>query len=73
MMPDGSVKALTVQSSQSCCCKENDSAVEKNRNFVARRWVRNNVGMSQDQIDSGHDMDDFDHFIKPKWATPTTQ
>jgi uncharacterized radical SAM superfamily Fe-S cluster-containing enzyme len=64
MMPDSGLIALTAQRSQSCCCKDNDSAVEKNRSFVARRWVRNNAGKSQDQIDSGQDMDDFDHFIE---------
>jgi uncharacterized radical SAM superfamily Fe-S cluster-containing enzyme len=42
VMPEGNVMPLTVKKEEGCCCnnKTDSSGVEKNRNFVARRWIR---------------------------------
>lgn len=66
MMPDGTVQSLTPQNDQACCCGSKDmntSAVEKNRSFVARRWVKNSTN-NQNQAGSNDVADDFDCFIQ---------
>lgn len=66
VMPDGSVKHLTPTNNQTCCCSKETgaSAVEKNRNFVARRWVRNTEQKNQNQTDPDYEMDELDRFIE---------
>ncbi len=63
VMPDSSIKPLTVKKEVSCCCKKDSSGVEKNRNFVARRWVRDNSQENQSLNKSGCEMDELDIFI----------
>ena len=64
MLSDGSVKHLTMKSEQTCCSpKTNSSAVERNRNFVARRWVRNSSENNLDRTETNPNMDDMDSFI----------
>jgi uncharacterized radical SAM superfamily Fe-S cluster-containing enzyme len=63
LMPDGSVKKLTPSSNNTCCTGErNISPVEKNQNFVSRRWVREDE--EENQIRAEHETDGFDYFIK---------
>lgn len=62
VMPDGSVKHLTVKKDNACCCsKGGSSGVEKNRNFVKRRWVREGA---QSAVKSNFKMDEMDIFIE---------
>lgn len=63
VIPDGSVKQLTVKRDQGCCCsKEKTSGVEKNRNFVKRRWVRDG-SMSSLSMKKPGKMDEMDVFL----------
>lgn len=69
VMPDGSVKHLTVKNGEGCCCGSNNesktssSGVEKNRNFVMRRWVRENPQSNQSLNKPGYKMDEMDIFL----------
>ncbi|MCE5345214.1 MAG: radical SAM protein [Bacteroidales bacterium] len=65
VMPDGSIKHLTINKGDGCCCskKTNSSGVEKNRNFVARRWVRESSQNNQSLNKPDYEMDEFDTFL----------
>ena len=64
VIPDGSVKHLTIRK-EGCCCnsKTDSSGVEKNRNFVMRRWVRQSSQSNQSLNKSNVKMDEMDIFI----------
>jgi hypothetical protein len=63
VMPDGSAKQLTVRRDQGCCCSKSESSgVEKNRNFVKRRWVRDG-SQSGLSINKPERMDELDIFL----------
>jgi Predicted Fe-S oxidoreductases len=65
LMPDGNIQHLTIKLEGGCCCTPNDGAsgVEKNRNFVARRWVRASSENNQSLNQPGHKLDDLDIFL----------
>lgn len=65
MWPDGSVRQLTVKKEQTSCCAKptGSSAVERNRNYVARRWVRNSSENNLDQTETNLSMDSMDYFL----------
>ncbi|MEA4926532.1 MAG: radical SAM protein [Syntrophomonadaceae bacterium] len=65
LMPDGSVKPLTLKTEGGCCCgpQNGSSGVEKNRNFVARRWVREIPENHQDLHKPGYIIDELDIFM----------
>ncbi|HBF36117.1 MAG TPA: radical SAM protein, partial [Firmicutes bacterium] len=64
VMPDSSIKPLTAKKQAGCCCRQNDSSgVEKNRNFVARRWVRDSLQKNQSMNQSGREMNELDIFL----------
>lgn len=65
LMPNGSIQHLTVKLEGGCCCSPgtDSSGVEKNRNFVARRWVRENSEHDQSNKKSGFIIDEFDIFL----------
>lgn len=64
-MPDGSAKQLTINKEGGCCCnkKADSSGVEKNRNFVAQRWVRESSPNNQSLNQPDYKMDELDAFI----------
>lgn len=64
LMPDGSIIQLTRKTEAGCRCKPGDSSgVEKNRNFVARRWVRENSQNVRSFSKPDDEMDELDAFI----------
>ncbi|TEB08092.1 Cyclic pyranopterin monophosphate synthase [Pelotomaculum schinkii] len=65
VMPDGSIKQLTIKNEEGCCCnkKTDSSGVEKNRNFVARRWVRESSQNNQRLNKLDYELDELDIFI----------
>ncbi|ATW26929.1 hypothetical protein DCMF_21150 [Candidatus Formimonas warabiya] len=65
LYPDGSVKSLTERSEQACCCSRptDSSAVAKNRNFVARRWVRDSAENDREQIEENSGLESIDYFL----------
>lgn len=64
VMPDGNITQLTIKTADGCCCGKisDSSGVEKNRNFVARRWVREDSA-NQSINKPEHEMDELDIFI----------
>lgn len=65
IMPDGSVKQLTRKSEGGCCCSKPDSSgVEKNRNFVKRRWVRESSKPKLTLVKSEVKLDELDIFLE---------
>lgn len=65
VMPDSSVKHLTVKNEEGCCCgsKTGSSGVEKNRNFVMRRWVRESPQSNQSLNKPDYKIDEMDIFL----------
>lgn len=65
VMPNGSIKPLTAKKEEGCCCSKitDASGVEKNRNFVARRWVRESSQTNRSLIQLDYKMDEMDIFI----------
>lgn len=63
VMQDGSVIHLTIRSEAGCGCKTDSSGVEKNRNFVARRWVRESSGNNPTMNKADNPNDELDTFI----------
>ena len=65
VMPDGSVKHLTIRNDEGCCCssKTGSSGVERNRNFVKRRWVRESSKNDQNLDKPNCEMDEMDIFL----------
>ncbi len=64
VMPDGSAKNLTVKKNQGCSCsKAESSGVEKNRNFVKRRWVRDSSKSNLSISKPAQKMDELDIFL----------
>lgn len=67
LLSDGSIQALTPKSDPtSCCCKPDSTpsfsaAVEKSRNFVARRWVR--TDSDRECCEENKRSDDLDYFL----------
>lgn len=60
MLSDGSVKPLTMKREQTCCSTNtNSSAVERNRNFVVRRWVRNSSENNLDRTETNPSIADM--------------
>ncbi|MGE5627804.1 MAG: radical SAM (seleno)protein TrsS [Solirubrobacterales bacterium] len=65
IMPDGNVKQLTRKSEGGCCCSKSDSSgVEKNRNFVKRRWVRESSKPKITSVKSDVKLDELDIFLE---------
>jgi len=65
--PDGTVQPLKKAGEQpACCCSKPADAgkVEKNRKFVAQRWVRNDGENAREEKNITNDsMEDIDYFI----------
>jgi uncharacterized radical SAM superfamily Fe-S cluster-containing enzyme len=66
LMPEGKIQSLTHKNTDACCCTKdsNSSAMQKNRNFVARRWELKDEETISQSMKKDIGMGEWDTFVK---------